>query len=125
MTPSIAQNIAKYEALLRERRRTLLQDIEGLDEERASTGGDLAGVPLHLADMGTDSSEHDVNATVAGSANEEIREIDEALARIQDGTYGLCEYCEKPIPEGRLEAIPYARLCIPCKTEEEAAEKTG
>lgn len=111
---------SKYEALLIARRRSLLQDMEGLDEVRHS-GGDSSGVPLHLADMGTDSSETDVNVSCSQSASEEIREIDEALERIQDGSFGLCEDCGEAIPEGRLEAIPYARLCIPCKTREEAA----
>ena len=46
---------------------------------------------------------------------------DPDVNRIVRGSFGKCEECEKPIPEGRLEAIPYARLCIPCKTEEEAA----
>ncbi len=120
MTAPNAQAFSKFEALLLERRKTLLRDVESLDEVR-TTGDGSSGVPLHLADMGTDSSEHDVNFTCAQSAGDEIREIDEALARIQDGSFGKCENCDKPIPEGRLEAIPYARLCIPCKTEEEAA----
>lgn len=121
MTAPNTQSFSKFEALLLERRRTLLQDVESLDEERTSGSDGTAGVPLHLADMGTDSSEHDVNFACAQSAGDEIREIDEALARIRDGSFGKCEECDKPIPEGRLEAIPYARLCIPCKTEEEAA----
>ena len=111
---------SKYEALLITRRRSLLKDMEGLDEERHS-GGDASGVPLHLADLGTDVSETDVNMSCSASASDEIREIDEALDRIQDGSFGLCEDCGQAIPEGRLEAIPYARLCIPCKTQEEAA----
>jgi DnaK suppressor protein len=121
MTAPDTQAFSKFEALLLERRRILQKDVESLDEERTSGADGVSGVPLHLADMGTDSSEHDVNFTCAESANTEIRQIDEALARIQDGSYGKCEYCDKMIPEGRLEAIPYARLCIPCKTEEEAA----
>jgi DnaK suppressor protein len=111
---------SKYEALLSARRLSLLHDMEGLDEVR-QTGGEVSGAPLHLADMGTDNSETDVNVSCSQSASEEIREIDEALERIQDGSFGLCEDCGQAIPEGRLEAIPYARLCIPCKTQEEAA----
>src|SRR6185295_18481015 len=105
MTAPDTQAFSKFEALLLERRRTLLQDVESLGEERVSGADGVSGVPLHLADMGTDSSEHDVNFTCAQSAGDEIREIDEALARIKDGSFGKCEECEKAIPEGRLEAI--------------------
>ncbi|GAA1800628.1 TraR/DksA family transcriptional regulator [Actinomadura chokoriensis] len=50
-----------------------------------------------------------------GTLQGNLEEIDAALARLGDGTYGLCEDCRKPIPEGRLEIIPYARRCVNCQ----------
>jgi DnaK suppressor protein len=111
----------RYEAQLLERRRTLLQDIRGLDEERSAEGLIEAGVPQHPADLGSESVEYDVIRTCEETAATELREIDEALARIRDGTYGRCEDCSRRIDAARLEAIPYARLCISCKSREEAA----
>jgi DnaK suppressor protein len=50
-----------------------------------------------------------------------IQEVRFALARLGDGTYGTCEHCEEPIPRRRLEAMPWARLCVPCQTKVEAS----
>jgi|SRR5579862_4380723 len=111
----------RYEALLRERRESLLRDLSGLDEERRSEGQNASGVRMHPADLGSDSVEYDVIRTCAETTTSELQEIDDALARILEGTFGLCEDCGHPIPAARLEAIPYARLCISCKSREEAA----
>jgi DnaK suppressor protein len=118
-TPSASQ--PRYEGLLLARRQSLLRDLEGLDQERTAEGQEVSGIPLHPADLGTDSSEYDVNRSCSETAVTEIREIDDALARIHAGTFGRCESCGHAIPAARLEAIPYARLCLPCKAGEEAA----
>lgn len=55
---------------------------------------------------------------------EQLKEIDEALERIEEGAYGLCAECGESIPEKRLELIPYAKLCITCKEKMETREKT-
>lgn len=60
--------------------------------------------------------ERDHLLVVASDANAHVAEIDAALARIDAGTYGLCEACGKPIPEARLEVLPEATLCVSCKT---------
>jgi DnaK suppressor protein len=111
----------RYGALLLQRRQSLLKDLEGLDEERGSEGQDVAGAPLHPGDLGTENSEYDLIRSCAESTTNELQEIDDALARLRDGTFGRCEDCDHPIPAARLDAIPYARLCIACKSQEEAA----
>ena len=121
MTRMSAETRHRYEAELLARRRTLLQDIEGLDEERSTEGQGSAGVPQHPAELGSDSTEYDVIRSCSETVAAEIQEIDDALARIGAGTFGLCEECRHPIPAARLDAIPYARLCIACKSREEAA----
>lgn len=60
--------------------------------------------------------ERDRLLVVANEAQTRVAEIDAALARVQAGTYGLCESCGKPIPHARLEAVPEATLCVSCKT---------
>ena len=54
-----------------------------------------------------------------------IHDIQSALAKIGDGVYGLCEQCEEPIPRKRLDAVPWARLCVPCQSEAEAAGRAS
>jgi DnaK suppressor protein len=112
--------LAQIEAMLVERRRLLLNDVQALEEEEARDASDLSPFSTHLADLGTDRASSDISLGCRASASSEIQEIDEALERIRDGSFGLCETCEKPIAKGRLEAIPYARLCLPCKAAEES-----
>jgi RNA polymerase-binding protein DksA len=52
-----------------------------------------------------------------------IHYVQSALVKIEDGVYGLCERCEEPIPRKRLDAVPWARLCVPCQSEVEVAER--
>jgi DnaK suppressor protein len=55
----------------------------------------------------------------------QVRDIQSALAAIDDGTYGTCEQCEEPIPRKRLDAVPWARMCVPCQSKAEAASDHG
>ena len=116
LTPAELQ---EFEAALLERRRVLMGDFRALEDAETRDTSSLSNLSTHLADMGTDSAESDVSLGRRESASGEIQEIDDALERIHDGKFGLCESCEKPILKARLEAIPYASLCLACKQEEE------
>ncbi|MFN3484046.1 MAG: TraR/DksA family transcriptional regulator [Planctomycetota bacterium] len=108
--------LREFEELLRRRRQALLGDVQGLEDGaryRGGGSGELSSLPVHLADLASDSFER-----VEG-VSQQIREIDEALERIRDRTFGICEGCQAEIPLERLRAIPYARLCVTCKREEE------
>ena len=115
------EELSEFEDLLRRRKALLADDVLGLERASAETAGNDHPRSTHLADRGTDSFEQDVRLARMESAGDEISDIDEALRRLHDGTYGLCEDCGRPLPLERLRAIPYARLCIPCKRSEEAA----
>jgi len=78
------------------------------------SGGGLSNAPMHLGDMGTDEYLHDMNATLLEHEEFLSSEIREAFDRIDNGTFGRCETCGKPIAKERLDALPYARRCIPC-----------
>ena len=79
--------------------------------------GDGAG--QDQADMGATSFERDHELTVLNSERDKLHQIDRALARIDDGTYGICESCGEPIGKMRLMAFPRATLCMTCKQREE------
>ena len=79
--------------------------------------GDGAG--QDQADMGATSFERDHELTVLNSERDKLHQIDRALARIEDGTYGICESCGEPIGKMRLMAFPRATLCMTCKQREE------
>lgn len=118
--------LKEFRKLLLARRSQLKGDFdklgsETLDHNSKDSSGDLSSMPLHMADVGTDSFEKDMTLGLIESEADELKEIEEALKRTDDGSYGLCEVCKKPIPKVRLRAIPYARLCIECKQKEESA----
>lgn len=111
------------DALLDERRRvehalaTLRDEHPGsLDEEVEETSPTNDN---HLAETATATLGREIDYTLGDNAEQVIFEIDEALKRIEDGTYGTCVSCGKEIPRERLEANPWASLCIDCKRRAE------
>ena len=98
---------------LLERRRILAGDVGHLAEEVRSGAG--AHLRSELADAGQDGAEHDFSLSRLASEEDEIYYIDEALKKIAENAYGLCEECDKPINLERLDALPHARFCIECQ----------
>jgi DnaK suppressor protein len=103
--------------LLLEKRREILNnvseiEIETLKKSRLDATGDLSSMPIHMADLGTDNYEQEFALGLMDSERKLLREIDEAIKRLEDGTYGVCEGTGKPIPKARLEAQPWARYCV-------------
>ena len=110
--------LEQFESILLERRRFLLGDIHTLQEAEARVAAETS-MSTHLADLGSDRAASDVSLGRLESESAEIQQIDEALEHLRDGGFGLCENCDQPIAKARLEAIPYARLCLKCKSMEE------
>ena len=101
-------------------RGKILDDVTGLENDALNQtpkdqSGDLSGYSIHLADVASDSYERELSLTLASKEQMLLNDIDDALSKIESGTYGRCEICPNPIGEDRLEAIPYARLCLKCK----------
>lgn len=84
------------------------------DSELSSAAGDQ-----HLADHASEMLDREVDESLEDNAEQIVHEIDVALGRIEDGTYGTCGRCGQAIPEERLDAVPYATLCVSCKRVEE------
>jgi len=113
-----------YKKLLLQKRKELLDQMNFIrDTEMENTlkeaTGDHSAYSFHMADQGTDAMEREKNFLYAQRNGRLLYHIDMALERIENGTYGLCQSCGKPISEERLEAVPHARLCIECKALEE------
>ena len=112
------------EALLDERAR-VAHAIEFLHEENPGSleeeTGELVSSSIddHPGDMATATFDRELDYTLEGNAESVLAAIDAALQRIDEGTYGTCQSCGRPISPERLEAIPYATRCIECKRTEE------
>jgi DnaK suppressor protein len=88
--------------------------VERPSAEAAETG-DLSSVPFHQADLGTDAFNQEMDQRHLDRERRTIAEIDHALEKIENHQYGICERDHQPISKERLEAIPWARLCIDCE----------
>ena len=109
---------------LREERQRVAHAIEYLHEENQGSledeTGDIApGVDNHPADAATETFDRELDYTLEENAEGVLAAIDAALQRMEDGTYGKCQNCDKDISAERLEAIPWATRCIDCKRKEE------
>ncbi len=116
-----------FRELLLEIRRRLVKNVAQMQHEvmdgNSSNRGELSDIPLeHLADRGSDTFTKDLMLGMIQDNEAEIIDIDSALEKIENGTYGICESCEQKIPGERMKAIPFARLCLGCKQIEERAE---
>jgi len=110
LTPA---ELAEFKALLLAKRDEILGNVISMEDETLhKQRSDLSNMPIHMADIGTDNYDQEFVLGLMDSERKLMKEIDEALDRIENGTYGICEGSGKSIPKTRLEAIPWARYCV-------------
>jgi RNA polymerase-binding protein DksA len=103
-------------ALLEERQR--VQDAKQYIHDEHPHVDDEVNLSTHLMDNAALTLEQELDDTLEENSSHVLAEIDDALERIDAGSYGTCADCGNPIPEERLEAVPWATLCIDCKRRE-------
>ncbi len=113
-----------YKKLLLEKREELLGDISQISEEtlkksQKDASGDISGYTFHMADVATDNYDREFSLGLASKERGVLFEINHVLVKLQEGTFGLCESCKKPISKVRLKAVPYATLCLKCQQNKE------
>lgn len=113
-----------YRELLFNLKEDILQQIRDISKDtlmksQKDISGNVSGYSLHMADVASDNYEREFSLGRVSGERSIILEIDEALKRIEDKNYGLCEKCEKHIAKIRLKAIPYAKFCKKCQEEKE------
>lgn len=105
----------EFKAVLLAKRDEILGNVTCMEDEAfRRQRSDLSNMPFHMADLGTDNYEVENTLGLIDSERKLIVEIDDALQRMEQGTYGICEGGGEPIPKARLEAIPWARYCVVC-----------
>ena len=106
-------NTDRYRDLLLDERERVSSSIQHLHEEGSlEEETEEETYDNHLADSATATLNREIDYTLEENSEELLAEVDAALKRIEDGTYGICEGCGKPVDEDRLEAIPWTRFCI-------------
>ncbi|MHC5138194.1 MAG: TraR/DksA family transcriptional regulator [Planctomycetota bacterium] len=101
-----------YRQLLVEKMYEILGDVSALEETLFQGSGELSKMPVHLADVGTDSYEQEFNLGLVAEERKTLFDIQHAMDRIADGTFGICEGLGTPIESNRLEAIPWTRYSL-------------
>ena len=117
--PSAAKTakMEKFREILLVARERITQQVNTLKDESLKRDDEVNPV-----EDGTDAFDRQFGLLLASSENEALFDINEALRRIEEGTYGACEACGKKIESARLKALPFARKCIKCKSEEERSK---
>ena len=116
-TPLTVADIEHFKKLLLEKRGEILANVNEMEDEtlkksRGDAAGDLSSMPIHMADIGSDNYEQEFTLGLMDSERKLLKEIDDALQRVEQGTYGICEGTGRQIQKARLEAQPWARYCV-------------
>lgn len=122
--PLTKRDLEKFKDLLLELRDRIVGDIQFLTTDNLhragrETGADLSGSSQHSADHGTDNFDREFALSLATTEQDVLYEVDEALMRIQEGTYGICEMTGERIEKARLQVIPYTRFSVKAQAQME------
>jgi len=117
-----------FRKLIVKKKHDLFQELGYLESSSMSAtskdqAGDLSSYSFHMADQGTDTMDREMAFTFASREGRYLHHLNEALSRIENGTYGKCRTCGCQIDKTRLEAVPHATQCIKCKNAEEKKQR--
>lgn len=118
------KELNEFKKLVIKKKDAALDEIKHISEDtlkksQKEASGDISGYTYHMADVATDTYDREFSLGLASNERTFIYELDDALKKIEDGTYGVCEDCKAPISKTRLKAVPYARLCVKCQEKKE------
>ena len=122
LSPFLRQQRERLLAL----RDAMLDSMMGVAQDNLRSraeGSEASAFGMHQADAGSDAYDRDFALSLLSQEQDALYEIDEALKRIELGTYGVCEMSTKQIPKARLEAIPFARFTVECQSQLERQKK--
>lgn len=121
-SPFGKKEMEPYRQLLVELKHKLIKEVM-LNQEASNEGSN--GDVLDLADQASDSYDKDLANSLSETERARLKAVEKALQRVNEGTYGLCEDCVKPIPLARLKVLPFAKLCVSCQQAEEKGAVMG
>jgi RNA polymerase-binding protein DksA len=113
-----------FKKLVLKKKEEILDELKHISEDtlkksQKEASGDISGYTYHMADVATDTYDREFSLGLASNERKLIYEFDDALKRIEEGTFGICEDCKSSIAKIRLKAVPHARLCVKCQEKKE------
>ena len=118
------KDLIDFKKIALKRKEELLDGIKHISEDtlhksQKDASGDISGYAYHMADVATDTYDREFSLGLASNERKTLYELDDALKKIEEGTFGVCEDCQCLITKVRLKAVPYARLCVKCQHKRE------
>jgi DnaK suppressor protein len=118
------EELAAFRAMLQQQLELVQGNLnalagDNLKRSPLESTGDISTHSTHMADHGTDNFDRELALSLASSRQDSLYDIEDAIRRIDDGEYGACESCDKPIERPRLKALPFAKKCVACQNAAE------
>ncbi|MGD0336757.1 MAG: TraR/DksA family transcriptional regulator [Candidatus Omnitrophota bacterium] len=118
------KTLLEFKKLVIKKKEEISDEIKHISDDtlkksQKDASGDISGYTYHMADVATDNYDREFSLGIASSERQFLYELDDAMKRIDEGTFGLCEDCKSLISKTRLRAIPQARLCVKCQEKRE------
>ncbi len=118
------KELKDFKKIVLKRKEEILDDLKHISDDtlkksQKEASGDISGYTYHMADVATDNYDREFSLGLASNERKSLYELEDALKRIEEGVFGICDGCKSAITKIRLKAVPSARLCIKCQKKRE------
>lgn len=118
------KELGEFRKILLKRKEEIDDEIKHISDDtlkksQKDASGDISGYTYHMADVATDNYDREFSLGLASNDRKSLFELNDALKKVEDGTFGICEDCKRLITKVRLKAVPQARLCVKCQEKRE------
>ena len=118
------KDLIEFKKLILKIKDSVMEGIQHISDDtlkksQKEASGDISGYTYHMADVATDTYDREFSLGLASNERQLLYELDDAMKKIEEGTFGTCEDCKNLITKTRLKAVPYARLCVKCQEKKE------
>ena len=124
MKKYLKKDLKDFKKIVLKKKDELMDDLKHISDDtlrksQKEASGDISGYTYHMADVASDNYDREFSLGLASNERKSLYELEDALKRIEDGTFGICDVCKGMITKIRLKAVPSARLCIKCQQKRE------
>lgn len=124
MRKFLKKDLKEFKKIVLKKKEEIFEDLKHISDDtlrksQKEASGDISGYTYHMADVATDNYDREFSLGLASNERKVLYELDDALKRIEDGSFGICDDCKGQITKIRLKAVPSARLCIKCQQKRE------
>lgn len=118
------KELSEFKRIIFKRKEEIDDEIKHISEDtlkksQKDASGDISGYTYHMADVATDNYDREFSLGLVSNDRKSLYELEDALKRVEDGSYGICQECKSFIAKTRLKAVPQARLCVKCQQKKE------